>query len=309
MKVWKYILCIVGCGLSRAVTAYADSPQEYGCELQACGEAACCDQLTYSPLRINVAGVAGKGMGDDNQNAAASIFYAPAVCVDWQPFIDLRGHNLKSGGWVANGGLGVRWLSSCDRTFGANIFYDYRNYRSTGFGQVGVGLESLGETVDFRINGYLPFNKRISDVTVFDDYIGDFIVEASQFWSPMRGIDAEVGVTLLNNGTIGLYAACGPYYYRTVNNPGHVEAKDTFGGMARFSIQWTEYVQLEVKATYDHLFNTKVQGLLQLTLPFDACFNVCGWAKKVDQNIFLKPVERRDVMVLYNSGVLWEGNY
>lgn len=319
MKYWNPVLCIIACGLSQTALMHADELPEFSYDSSSCYTpcptseccAECCDQLTYSPIRLSAAGVVGQGIGGDNQNAILEFFYAPETCHDeWQAFIDIKGHHLgSSNSWAANGGVGVRVLSSCDRTLGANIFYDYRRYRGVNFNQVGVGLESLGNTFDFRINGYFPFKKRISYGVVFDDYIGDYIVEALQYWNPMTGVDGEVGVTMLNNGCFGLYGAIGPYYYWNTATNNYFSKRNAFGGMARLAFQWTDYVDLEVRVTYDNIFKTKVQGLLQLTLPFEACFDFCNWTKNVCSNIFLKPVSRREVIVLHHSGFLWLGNY
>ncbi|MEI8365290.1 MAG: inverse autotransporter beta domain-containing protein [Parachlamydiaceae bacterium] len=322
MKYWHYVLCTAVCGLSQPAISHAESPagqeyssQNYECCPQSCYVEPCCapesGELAYSPLRLNVEGLVGTGIGGNNENAAVELFWAPSlVSESWLPFIDLKWHHLgTSSCWAANAGVGLRGLDPWDRTMGINIFYDHRYNRGTEFNQVGIGLESLGELIDVRVNGYFPFKKTGTSTVLFDDYVGDYFVEAEQFWLPMSGVDAEVGVTMYNACDFRIYGAIGPYYYWNTDNQTSFEKKNAFGGMARFSVQWTDYVTLEVKATYDNLFKTKVQGLLEITLPFEKCFDACRWTSNACANIFLKPVERREVIVLHHSDILWLGNY
>ena len=78
------------------------------------------------------------------------------------PFLDVRGHVFNSGKWAANAGAGLRALMG-NRAYGINTYYDYRNTGRFHSNQIGVGLETLGELLDFRINGYLPVGAKISD--------------------------------------------------------------------------------------------------------------------------------------------------
>lgn len=314
MKYWHSVLGFAACCLSQAAAAYAGYLSIFNYD----GNTSCnsdCDRLAYSPLRINAEGIVGRGLGRNNEDCALELFFAPALLCrsDWQPFIDIKGHHLgSSNSWAANAGIGIRQQVSCDRTLGLNVFYDYRKHRKADFNQVGVGLESLGECVDLRINGYFPFKNRVWQSTLFDDYYGGYRVRASRFWVPMAGVDGEVGFTFLKNSCSRLYGAIGPYYYQNVECHGHgglSSRKSTTGGMARLSYQWTQYLGLEVKATYDKLFKTKVQGILQLTLPFDECLAIFKQKRNASTDIFLKPVERREVIVLHKSGIHWTGNY
>ena len=53
--------------------------------------------------------------------------------------------------------LGYRAFNpELNRSFGGYIGYDKRDTGDSTFHQIGLGLESLGEIWDFRLNGYLP---------------------------------------------------------------------------------------------------------------------------------------------------------
>ena len=216
MRNWYYLLCAAVWSLSQTAIAHTNTMPEFGCCPQPlyepvyqqtyCEPAACnpcCNTLTSHHLLISAEGLLGKGIGHNDENCALELFYSPESGDTWQPFIDIKGHHLPSGNWAANAGIGIRCLASslfgdcCDRTFGANVFYDYRRFKRTAFSQIGIGLESLGEKFDFRINGYFPLHKKARSFgAFFDDYIGGYIVIANTFWIPMTGVDGEVGMSL-----------------------------------------------------------------------------------------------------------------
>ena len=308
MKYWHCVISAALCCLSGTAIVHADESgytSQDCCEPQYCESE--CRKLTYSPFRINV-----DQIGGDNENGAVELFSALPSLINecWLPFVDLKWHHLgSSNSWAANAGVGLRCLDPWDRTIGINVFYDHRYSRETEFNQIGFGLESLGEIIDVRINGYFPFKKTTETAVLFNDYIGDYFVEASQEWLSMTGFDLELGCTVFNNGLFGIYAAAGPYYYYNTQDELYFPRKNFWGGMARIAVQCTDYLSLEVKASYDTMFKTKVQGELQLTLPFEKCFELCKWTSDACANIFLKPVERREVIVLHHSDILWLGNY
>jgi hypothetical protein len=70
------------------------------------------------------------------------------------PFLDARGHVFNNGKWAANAGAGLRALWK-NRAYGYNTFTTTIEVRDASTRiKLGVGLETLGELFDFRINGY-----------------------------------------------------------------------------------------------------------------------------------------------------------
>lgn len=109
-------------------------------------------------------------------------------------FLDARGHVFDRGKWAANAGFGLRALWG-NKVYGINAYYDYRDVGRFNSHQVGVGLESLGELFDFRINGYLPIGKKISHPydADFEAFSGNYMLVSQKVQSAMKGVDAECG--------------------------------------------------------------------------------------------------------------------
>jgi hypothetical protein len=144
------------------------------------------------------------------------------------PFLDVRGHVFNNGKWAANAGAGLRTLWK-NRAYGINTYYDYRNTGRLHSNQVGVGLETLGELFDFRINGYLPVGTKISDPydTAFRKFSGHHMILSQKYQSAMKGADAEFGFHFGKSKSFDFYAAAGPYYFIGEKAPA------TWGGKAR----------------------------------------------------------------------------
>ena len=95
--------------------------------------------------------------------------------------------------------------------FGALTFgYDNRDTGGGHFNQIGVGVESLGQVWDFRVNGYIPIgdtrkqvNQQITTGLVFSTpfFQGNALILQGQqqrqttrtYEAAMTGFDAEVG--------------------------------------------------------------------------------------------------------------------
>jgi hypothetical protein len=218
------------------------------------------------------------------------------------PFLDLRGHVFNDGKLAANAGLGARATLGC-RVYGLNAYYDYRNSHHKGYNQVGAGLETLGDTWDFRVNGYLPVGKKVSKAydVEFAEFSGHSILVNRKFRYAMKGIDAEAGFHFGKTSNFDFYAAAGPYYFK-----GDM-GKAAFGGKARLAASFKEYITVEVSDSYDAVFHNNVQGQLTLSFPFgprsnpkmksDCCPNTCDFATTLATRM-VQPVARQEIVVL-----------
>lgn len=172
-----------------------------------------------------------------------------------------------------------------DRIWGGYLGFDNRATDSSHYYQLGAGLESLGEVVDFRVNGYLPIGDtsdllRQDSVTtgnrVSAGFQGNLLVLANEqtqrrtrLWeSALGGFDAEVGARLLrwNNGNNGqqrgdLRAFGGLYYY------GGSNSEDTFGWRLRLEAHPIDTIALGAMLQGDELFGTNFSVSVGLSWP------------------------------------------
>ncbi len=244
-------------------------------------------EVTHS---FNLSHIEGKGLGYNTGYTSADLFYAlPGVMSNFIPFVDLRGHLLDDGKWAANGGLGVRYCTS--RVWGANLFYDFRQTHHHHYNQLGLGIETLGNTWDFRLNAYLPLGRTTSKAYDFQfaGFKGHQALISHKRERAYCGLDAELGMPLVDYKAASLYAGIGPYYFA-------YNEQRTYGGKARAQLKLWDYVQAEVSGSYDSLFKGIVQGMLSVNIPFGfgSCSRDCGC--KVTPS-GLQPVARQEIIV------------
>lgn len=294
-----------------AIPSYAEIVADEGCcpSKKLCflfenKEPYCYDYPLYSPARIYAAAVIGEGLGCENRRyATAGLFYAPCVCESrFQPFLDVRGHYLKNDRWAANAGLGLRYLDACSRIYGANLFYDYRDFCVGSFHQVGFGLEYLGACWDLRANGYFPINRRNSKSQLFNNYIGNFFARCKRSERALTGADVEIGTHLYRCGCFAFYAGVGGYYYH------HKHRDNSWGGMARVKALFTQYASIEVKVTHDREFHTNAQGIFMLSLPLEMIFRVGNCAACFCESLLFQPVERNETITI-DKRCCWISNF
>lgn len=244
----------------------------------------------------------GQGVGINKSYGSLGLFWIPKSGSDTsiKPLFDLQGHYIENNRWALNLGGGLRWMldSSC-QMLGANIYYDYRQASHHGnFNQVGLGLEFLSKTFDFRINGYLPICRQHQIGEKFVKTYSDGLVAIShKTETAMKGVDAEAGVCLLRCNAWKLYTALGTYYYYVTHDP-----KDhIWGGKARIFLCWNDYISLEGRTTYDNIFHSRVQGVASVNIPLDLLFsffseNCSCFTCFCD--LFNETVQRNDLIVL-----------
>lgn len=214
------------------------------------------------------------------------------------PFFDARGHVFDNGKWAANAGVGIRALWG-NRVYGINTYYDYRNGGRLHSNQMGVGLETLGELFDFRINGYLPVGVKTSAPydAVFGAFSVHYLLVSQKYQSAMKGANAEFGFHFGKTESFDFYAAAGPYYFI-----GEV-AQATWGGKARISGTYKDLLTLEMSDSFDRTFHNKFQGQISLSFSFGPQSKVkeqgrtCKTANTLNSRM-LQPVDRQEIIVI-----------
>lgn len=225
--------------------------------------------------------MAGEGFGWGTGYATLGLFttFASRSFDNFQPFLDARMHVFKSGKRAANLGIGGRYLIS-DVAFGANLFCDYLHHHRHDFLQLGLGIEVLSNSWDFRVNGYLPIGKKkvFTEPKLFDDFVGDFFAICNSHIDLMRGVDAELGVWIINGDFFesklpvdyfNVYVSGGPYYYfRQTCGCDECGREETYGARARAIAYFGDYVSLDVSLTYDAIWGKGIQARLNVSFPF-----------------------------------------
>jgi predicted outer membrane repeat protein len=200
-------------------------------------------------------------------------FWAPlAQQSDRVLYGDLRLMGDDDSNKEGNLGFGYRQINpKFNSVLGANVWIDRRRTeRGNNFHQLTLGVESLGETIDLRANGYIQLNSAKTTVTpnigsatpylagsnIFFDTNG-FIIE-----EPQDGFDAEVGLRLpifqKYIDTTRIYA--GGYHF----------FGDTTDNVTGFRLRTEAQVNsiFSVGARFQHDGPRGSQGFLEATLRF-----------------------------------------
>lgn len=239
------------------------------------------------------------GIGYDEGYTTLEAFLASDPS-QWKvtPFLDARGHVFNDGKWATNVGVGLRSLLN-GRVYGLNAYYDYRHARRLNSNQIGIGLETLGEFFDFRVNGYSPFGTKISPAynVTFSKFSGHRLLLSQKYNSAMKGGDAEIGFHFGKTKSLDFYAAVGPYYFKGKKSP------STWGGKARIAGVFKDFLTLEISDSYDRTFHNKFQGQLSLTYSFGPKSKIkqqgrsCQTANILNDRM-LQPVGRQEIIVI-----------
>ena len=244
-----------------------------------------------SQARIETGYSAGQFIGIKQGYAEASLFLPTLAQDSLIPIIDLRGYRFNDTKWGLSFGGGIRKYIDCVQAVGANVYYDYLEGKcSKSFNRIGLGFEWLGNSVDFRLNAYLPIGNQMqsSKPVNFSDYIGGYQASCrKKQFSIGRGVDAEVGGRLCYLDNFNVYGAIGPYYYST-RTKSHF-----FGCQASIQASYRSFISIECKASYDSVNQSQVQGRIQVSIPFDILSE--GWTCMYEDTIF-QPVRRTGVI-------------
>ncbi len=245
------------------------------------------------PIRMGARYTTPKGIGYTTGYSTLEAFISGQIRDAWLPFLDLRGHVFDNGKLGANGGLGVRYLSS-SRVWGINGYYDYRNTKYQHYNQAAIGLESLGTTWDFRLNGYLPFGKKTSALrdTSFDRFQNHFMYLKSTRDVAFKGANFEAGAHLNR-----FFLGAGPYY---LNGKGET----AWGGQLRGSVDlFKEYIRIEGNVSYDSFFRWSGQGQIGINIPIGK--KMGSSCTERDRSLYSRAVQRVDRNEIIPVGELY----
>ncbi len=227
-----------------------------------------------SSMRITLRNREAKGVGYTHGYTTLAGFFSPQETYrdDLVPFVDLRAHIFNNGRAAANVGIGVRYFSTPDypyfyeapfRILGVNAYWDYRHTSEKSYNQISLGIESLGEWLDFRMNGYIPVGNSAS--SYYNTGVGYFsgnslFIERKRQYS-LAGFSGEFGASWNEWPEFPLYSAVGVYYLQGKEDT-------TWGGTARVTLTAWNLLELEAYVSYDHLFKWIGQGQIGLAIPF-----------------------------------------
>ncbi|MBX3425389.1 MAG: hypothetical protein KF688_06895 [Pirellulales bacterium] len=198
-----------------------------------------------------------RGYGEETAETALGTHWAAETGFGLA-FIDgqLRAGNSDSD-VSANAGLGFRFFDDGEfgfpNIFGASIWYDGEDTRlNNWFNQIGVSLERLGPSCDFRINGYFPLeDQKLSgntSVGTTPAYGGNILgVETlTRADRSLRIVDFEMAPRIFG---LNAWVYGGGYYM----DGGGVSDLGAKGGVRGYV---TNDVAVDVSVTDDELFGT-----------------------------------------------------
>jgi len=178
----------------------------------------------------------------------------------------------------SNFSLGHRLYDEDDnRNYAGYLGFDTRSTDNKVFPQLNLGIESLGNVWDFRINGYIPLNRRtqtgnqllILGETASTQFQGNRLVLESiqqrqrirDFEGALPGVDGEIGLKLAQWNRGDLRAFAGGYFYDGLGST------NALGWRLRVAAQPTENFSLGISVQDDDLFGTNIVGRISASLP------------------------------------------
>ncbi len=172
------------------------------------------------------------------------------------------------------------YSQSMNRIWGGYLSLDNRDTDESEFYQLGLGVETLGNVWDARINGYLPLGDTSqvikeeafdTGLTVSSGFEGNQLVLSNRREQrlfrleefALSGFDAEVGARIVrwNNNESDLRGLAGLYFYNAE------EVDSTLGWRLGLEVRPVQNIVLGVTVQDDDLFGTNVIGTFALTFP------------------------------------------
>ena len=227
----------------------------------------------------------GGGPGYEDGYTRLSAFI-PTLFADGQTlfFLDLSGFLSYQDGGGANFGAGVRrYLPGMNRTFGANAWFDLDSGfdDDATFERIGFGLESIGESLSYRANAYIPLDDRED---LFEGVVGDpFFIQDRVALASLDSnrlnyfaFESEVGGFLPMAGDYGVSGFVGTYYLL------HDQAENSTGFKTRLDWRLSDDLSVGGQVTTDDVFGGNAWATVTLTTPRGSWYDFgrTGWFRK-----------------------------
>lgn len=229
-----------------------------------------------------------------HQGYSTADYYLTSHHNNLEFLLNLRGHVFNDGKGAGNGGFAFRHSLNDDSSrIGANLFYDVRDVGRFVAQQVSGGLEWISNTVDVRLNGYLPVGKlRYFKRHTFEGFSGNQLLIKKKFSAALPCVEGEVGTSLARP----LYFAAGAYYlFRESDHAMHVG--QAWGWKARFDVDLGDYWSVGASVTHDSIFKTRVQGYLSLHIPLGPWKSMKNSSKDLERRRIIRneiiPIQSR----------------
>ncbi|MFN9719024.1 MAG: inverse autotransporter beta domain-containing protein [Planctomycetota bacterium] len=183
--------------------------------------------------------------------------------------LDANASVTNFGNPLGNLGLIYRnYDESRNRIFGYNGYFDYdQGLTDRDWYRAGAGLESLGEFLDFRMNGYFVVGDNTALLST--QQVGGLVLAGNGIFrnrenireNVYSGLDAETGGPLPFLGRYGINGYGGMYYLDNSHGEG------TVGGQARVEALVSQNVTVNTNFTHDDHFGTSTWVGIQFEIP------------------------------------------
>lgn len=242
----------------------------------------------FYPKRILLSHTEGYGNHEKQYRtnySLAEIVFAPSAKEGVAlPLLDLRGYRFDNGKYAISAGLAVRYIpeeaNQICNLLGVNLYYDSAPDTPGYHQQIGAGVEILGKRLDFRANIYAPFGDRDDAGICCSRYRVNGWLSS--------GFNLEVGYLLYQTKSFFLYSAVGPYYVTACKCQERQR-----GIMLRVFPQYKDFVGLNLKYSYDPLFNAVFQAELIISMPFYQLSGIKKTSCGITNRQIYQRIERR----------------
>lgn len=182
---------------------------------------------------------------------------------------DWRFHLMGNGRLALNLGAGGRLIeSTLNHSLSAFAYYDFRTTHLKNYHQVGISTEWLSTGFDVRLNGYYPIGSPKS-------HTSHHMQKKSKTNPRIRNtynhsyahLDVEVGKLFDARDLIAFYFGTQGYYLKSREET-H-KRNEAYGAKLRLIATAKYRTSLELTASYDPIFKTRLQFSCLVPLSFD----------------------------------------